>query len=94
MHKTSPRSDICDGEETWTPLSANVPVSVLLCEMTFNAMSSHIDPCWDLLCFSLSPAGPRSDRGTKAYICTAWGQPAPGMGGAEELGLGGPLMML
>lgn len=77
MHKTSPRSDICDGEETWAPLPANVAVSVLLCEMTFNAMSSHFDPCWDLLCFSLSPAGPRSDRGTKVYIYALPGSSQP-----------------
>lgn len=41
MHKTSPKYDIFAGEETWTPLTVNAPVSVLSREATFNAMQSQ-----------------------------------------------------
>lgn len=41
MDETSPRYDIFAGAETWTPLTVNVPVSVLSCEAAFNALQSH-----------------------------------------------------
>lgn len=94
MHKSCPKYDICDEEETRAPLKANIPVSVTSQEMSLNASYSHFEHLHmpllgSALLLSLHLASEMTEEQKFMYVLAGNDKPRDG----EVEGLGGLLLL-